>query len=265
MHPVQGSLAAQPWRAPVEPPSTIPPSEQYPQGRLFADGRRGLSGPKVIPFERFAPGRPQPQAKPGATVAPRSPGVRTQTRAQRPPARKPPEQPMLDFLPSASAAPRKLGTTVEAAICCEFPVATLAHRAVAAALDWSMMLIGYALFLGAFYLAGGDFVLTRPNVIAFGTAYVFIAMFYGMTWAFAGTETPGMRWAHLRLSNFDGFPPERHQRFLRCVTGWLSVFAAGIGVLWALADEENLAWHDHISRTFPTLRDTGSSPVVRRS
>jgi len=34
--------------------------------------------------------------------------------------------------------------------------------------------------------------------------------------------------------------------------------------LWALADEENLTWQDHISRTFPTPRDDGKSPIVRR-
>jgi hypothetical protein len=25
-----------------------------------------------------------------------------------------------------------------------------------------------------------------------------------------------------------------------------------LGLLWSLADEESLAWQDHISRTFPT-------------
>ena len=34
----------------------------------------------------------------------------------------------------------------------------------------------------------------------------------------------------------------------------LSFCAGGVGLLWALADEEKLAWHDHMSKTFPTHR-----------
>jgi hypothetical protein len=27
-------------------------------------------------------------------------------------------------------------------------------------------------------------------------------------------------------------------------------------LLWALADEEKLTWHDHMSKTFPTLQES---------
>src|SRR6202041_3046551 len=35
---------------------------------------------------------------------------------------------------------------------------------------------------------------------------------------------------------------------------FLGVFflSGGLGLVWALVDEENLTWHDHISKTFPT-------------
>ena len=69
------------------------------------------------------------------------------------------------------AQPRKLGTTVEAVIYCELPVATTLHRAVAALLDWSLVLIGYGLFLLAFRLilrAQKPMLLyAYPNVIPF--------------------------------------------------------------------------------------------------
>jgi hypothetical protein len=35
-------------------------------------------------------------------------------------------------------------------------------------------------------------------------------------------------------------------------SGFLSLAAGGLGLLWALVDEETLTWHDHISKTFPT-------------
>jgi hypothetical protein len=52
--------------------------------------------------------------------------------------------------------------------------------------------------------------------------------------------------------NFDGQTPTRAQRFYRTASGFLSLMAGGIGLLWGLVDEETLTWHDHISKTFPT-------------
>jgi hypothetical protein len=37
-----------------------------------------------------------------------------------------------------------------------------------------------------------------------------------------------------------------------------------LGLLWSLADEESLAWQDHISRTFPTPREVDSLVFRRR-
>jgi uncharacterized RDD family membrane protein YckC len=72
-----------------------------------------------------------------------------------------------------------------------------------------------------------------------------------------------MRWTQLRLINFDGFVPEPRERLIRYLGACLSFAAAGLGVLWSLVDEESLTWHDHISKTFPTLRET-DSPYVRQ-
>ena len=90
----------------------------------------------VIPIASYA--QPRAETKPRARAeAPARPAI--QKRARQPIE----EQGTLDFLPQAAAKPRQLGTTVEAVIYCEAPVATTLHRAVAAALDWSMVLIGY--------------------------------------------------------------------------------------------------------------------------
>jgi uncharacterized RDD family membrane protein YckC len=169
----------------------------------------------------------------------------------------------LEFLSAAQPKPRTLGTTVEAVIFCEAPVAMPLHRAVAAALDWSMVLIGYGLFLLVFHLAGGECTLDKAGLMVFGGALLAIALAYGLFWAIAGCETAGMRWTHLRLTTFDGFPPEKKQRLLRLAGSCLS-FATVAGVLWALADEESLAWQDHMSRTFPTPRDSESQIFQRR-
>jgi hypothetical protein len=192
----------------------------------------------VIAFESYAPAPPRPRAKP----APRKPVSRS---------RVPEEQGSLDFLPAAADKPRTLGTTVEAVIYCEDPVATVLHRGVAAALDVSMVLIGYGLFLGVFRLWAGEFELNKMAMIMLATMLPVLGITYGLLWAIAGRETPGFQWTHLHLITFDGFPPERKQLMMRFAGSCLSLCTV-IGLLWSLADEENLAWQDHMSRTFPT-------------
>ena len=194
----------------------------------------------VIPIEEYA----SPPARPRAKPAPRKP-------VQRHIPRVPEEQGSLDFLPPAVDKPRTLGTTVEAVIFCEDPVASMLHRAVAAALDWSMVLIGYGLFLAVFRLRGGEFDLNQTNLMLFGAMLPILALVYGLLWAIAGRETPGMQWTHLHLTTFEGFEPERGQLLTRFLGSFLSL-ATVIGLLWSIFDEEHLAWQDHMSRTFPT-------------
>jgi uncharacterized RDD family membrane protein YckC len=180
--------------------------------------------------------------------------TRTTTRKPRTKSgtRVPEGQGKLEFLEAAPSKPRTLGTTVEARVYCDAPVANPLHRAVAAALDWAMVLISYGCFLVAFRLLGGQVVLNKTNLMVFGAALLLIGFTYGLLPVIAGTETPGMRWTRLRLTTFDGFPLEPRHRLVRMLGSCLSVCTA-VGLLWSLVDEESLAWQDHISGTFPTL------------
>jgi uncharacterized RDD family membrane protein YckC len=217
------------------------------QASLFQD-----RSSNVIPFAAYAaPAKPATQK-----AAPQ----KTPVRRSRPVAEG---QGTLDFLPQAPAKPRQLGTTVEAVIYCEAPVATTLHRAVAAALDWSMVLIAYGIFLTAFHLLGGEFALTKGNVVVFGAMFLLVGFTYGLIFSLAGAETAGMHWTQLRLTTFDGFPPELKQRLLRFGAASLARCTL-LGLLWSLADEESLAWHDHISRTFPTPSELDTLVFRRR-
>jgi len=248
-----GALATQPRPVvrTVEPPPAKPPKPpnfvRPFQPSLFHE--RGAS--KVIPIGDYVP--PPPRQRPARAAA---------GKAQRPAARPVEGQGTLDFLPPEPVKPRTLGTAVEAVITCDAPVARPLHRAVAAALDWSMVLIGYGMFLMAFRLLGGQFALTRMNLMVFGGALIAIAVTYGLFWTIAGTETAGMYWTHLRLVTFQGFPPEARHRWTRFLSACLSI-STGLGLLWSLVDEESLAWQDHMSSTFPTPRELDSQ-VFRR-
>jgi uncharacterized RDD family membrane protein YckC len=252
-----GALAAVPQPARSEPPPVSQPAQPAPaprQAMLFQDRPAG----KVIPFDGVF-----------EAPAPRKPKTATRTPAATPrTARRTgatnDAQTSLEFLPPAPPAPRKLSTTVEAVIDCDAPVAAPMHRACAAAIDGSMILIACGLFLSVFHLLGGSLPATRPVMLIVVAAALLIAMFYGFVWVCAGGQTPGMRALRLTLINFDGYPPDGMSRWLRYLGACLGYCAGGLGLLWALLDEESLAWHDHISKTFPTFHGPETSFVRRR-
>jgi uncharacterized RDD family membrane protein YckC len=159
-------------------------------------------------------------------------------------------QQSLDFY--ADNPPQTLGTEVHAVIYCDAPVALPAHRMIAAAFDASMVLIAVGVFLGIFFLSGGMLELSKQNAPFLIAVAALMALFYRFLWVLGNGESPGMRFAGLRLVNFDGRAPDRDQRAFRQISSVLSLLSAGLGLVWALVDEESLTWHDHISKTFPT-------------
>jgi uncharacterized RDD family membrane protein YckC len=188
-------------------------------------------------------------------LTPSRPAIRTELpRRSRPVAQRAPRrsdsQQSLDFY--GGPANPQVGTEVHAVIYCDAPVALPAHRLIAAAFDASMVLIAVGLFLGIFFFSGGMLMLSKQNAPFLIAVVALLALFYRFLWALGNGETPGMRFAGLRLVNFDGRPPDRDQRAFRQVSSLLSYLSAGLGLVWALVDEENLTWQDHISKTFPT-------------
>jgi len=126
------------------------------------------------------------------------------------------------------------------------------HRALAAALDWSMVVIATGVFLLAFHLGGGELVFTKSTIPIFIAIPVLIALFYEALCALGGGITAGMKWTRLRLLNFDGRKPSTKECLWRVLGIAISMAAIGLGYLWALFDEESLGWQDHISKTFPS-------------
>jgi uncharacterized RDD family membrane protein YckC len=252
---VRGALATQLRPAPAE--TAIPTVGRTPglrpaiQARLFQDE----TGSNLIQFPAQAETRRRREAE-----SPAKAGSKPRVRRLRP---APENQGNLDFRPAPKARQRTLPTTVDAVIHCDDPVAARVHRAIAAAFDWSMVVIGYGLFLLVFRLAGGALALNRTNLLVLGGTLALIAFAYGVLWAVAGSETAGMRWTGLRLITFGGFPPEPKQRLLRFAGSCLSVCTV-VGLVWSLWDEESLTWQDHISGTFPTAPASGTRVFHRR-
>lgn len=64
-----------------------------------------------------------------------------------------------------------------------------------------------------------------------------------------GTGTPGMRLAQLELATFEGRPASAWACRCRALASTLSALSIGLGYAWALVDEDQLGWHDRITRT----------------
>ncbi len=232
----------------------------------------GRPGQNVIPFDQLlrdaavrSGGRmaaaPQP---PPAAVPPSASPTQPRVRKSPAPSTGLDVQGQLDFVPGVPLKARRLKTDVDAQVFCDQPVATPTHRAVASAIDAAVILIGFGVLLGTFSLLGGSLGAGRMLWIGMGGALTLVTMLYGLIWAIAGRETAGMHFTDLQLITFDGFPLDSRSRALRFASAWLSFCSGGLGLLWAVADEENLTWHDHISKTFPTIREVPGTFVKQR-
>jgi uncharacterized RDD family membrane protein YckC len=237
-----------------------PPEHVSYQPSLFRDVS---NGPKVIPIPTLTPQRPRANPEWERENRERDDSAQRR-RASRPKAAartgtsRSDSQQSLDFYGAHGGSPA-LGTPLEAVIGCDVPVALPAHRTIAAMFDGAMVLLAVGLFLGIFSFAlsifgidGGITAINAGNAIFFLGIAVVVTIFYRALWWIGNGDTPGMRFAGLRLVDFDGRVPDRDRRGMRQVAGVLSLISAGLGLVWALVDEEKLTWHDHISKTFPT-------------
>jgi hypothetical protein len=62
-----------------------------------------------------------------------------------------------------------------------------------------------------------------------------------------------MRSTRLSLCTFDGRIPTGSEIRSRLGAMLLSVAPLGLGVAWALFDDDRLCWHDRLSRTYPRV------------
>lgn len=131
-------------------------------------------------------------------------------------------------------------------------VAPLQLRAMAAVFDAGLVLAFFGLFLLTVRLTLGEIPMGKPFYFCYGFGALLIAMIYKLLFCAFGQVTLGLQGARLEVVSYDGQPPTRSQRFVRMFSGWLSLASAGMGVLWALADQDQLSWHDHVSQTFLT-------------
>jgi uncharacterized RDD family membrane protein YckC len=140
------------------------------------------------------------------------------------------------------------------------PVASLAERRHAGALDLLFLSLTYAGFLGLFRSLGGQLVLEKVDAIVYvATFYLFYAQYFFLFTTFAGA-TPGMQLCELTIVRLDGSLPDTRQLLWRSFGYLLSGATIMLGFLWSLWDEDRFTWQDRISQTYVTAATPVTEP-----
>ena len=234
--------------APAQRSLTEPRAAEPGQQALFSIP---AADPRVIPFDSLTTHAQRESIRARAAELSRPAPLRTEkveaprARARRLHSR---DQHRLDF-----SAGNPVTLPPPSSIICDAPVAPAALRLHAALIDVVIVAIAGAMVAGLFRFAGIHIPLQKSILPFFAVAMITIPLFYKLLWTAMGRDSIGMQRAGLQLVDFDGHPPTQARRYLRLFGSLLSLFAAGVGLLWALVDEDALTWHDHISSTFPTI------------
>jgi uncharacterized RDD family membrane protein YckC len=128
--------------------------------------------------------------------------------------------------------------------------APMSRRLAAVAIDALIVLVALTAFSYLFFWITAT---VPPLQSAAGTvatlAGIFWVAYQYLLLVYTGT-TAGLKFARLRLDKFDGSLVPRKVRRWRVLASVLSGLSLGLGYAWCFLDEDELCWHDRITRTY---------------
>jgi uncharacterized RDD family membrane protein YckC len=131
--------------------------------------------------------------------------------------------------------------------------APFGRRMMATMVDAALIL---SLVWGTAYLVASHFAhlpsLRVSEVLGVVATLGFAALYEWFFLTFAKV-TPGMRYAQLSLCTFDEEVPTAAQIKGRMKAMLISVLPVGLGVVWSIFDEDQMSWHDRLSKTYLRL------------
>jgi uncharacterized RDD family membrane protein YckC len=136
------------------------------------------------------------------------------------------------------------------------PVASIRERFLAAGIDF--LIVGAVETMSILPLAvlvqskGWSLTLTSRSVMAGCIIFMIFALLYVFLFSATMGKTLGMHLRGLVLVNFAGESPSLKETTLRAVGYLVSAGSLLLGFIWVFFDVDALAWHDRISRTYPT-------------
>jgi uncharacterized RDD family membrane protein YckC len=137
-----------------------------------------------------------------------------------------------------------------------YPVASIDDRRLAGLVDLGCLLFAYGGFLMLFGSLGGQFTLSKLTAVVYTTTFAIVYLQYFALFTIFGGTTPGMMLRNLQVTSFSGEPPTPRQMLLRSLGYMLSAGTFFLGFLWSMWDEDQLTWHDRLSRTYLSTAQT---------
>jgi len=147
-----------------------------------------------------------------------------------------------------------------------YPVASIDDRRISGLIDAACLLFACGSFLALFGSLGGHFAMSKLNAAVYAASFAIVYLQYFALFTVFGGTTPGMMIRGLRVVDFSGEEPTPKQLLLRAAGYMLSAGTFFLGFLWVQWDEDELTWHDRISRTYLSSNertaDAGLSSAV---
>jgi uncharacterized RDD family membrane protein YckC len=137
-----------------------------------------------------------------------------------------------------------------------YPVASLGDRQLAGIIDAACLLFAFGGFVALFGSLGGQLTLSKMNAAVYLAALGVVYFQYFALFTVFGATTPGMMFRGLQVMSFSGETPTPRQMLLRSAGYMLSAATCFIGFLWAMWDEDQLTWHDRLSKTYLSSAQT---------
>lgn len=128
--------------------------------------------------------------------------------------------------------------------------ASIDRRVMAFAVDFAAVTAGFMGFLVVFVASTPHLPTGLTAAALAGVVYLALWVLYQMLFFSLSGATAGMLYAHIALCTFDDQNPTRSALQRRLAAWWVSLLPLGIGFLWCFVDEDNLCWHDRITRTY---------------
>jgi uncharacterized RDD family membrane protein YckC len=129
-------------------------------------------------------------------------------------------------------------------------LAPLESRLLAATIDFALVIGMFC--AAAFGVAGHLHHALAIKSVELGAvgAFILIGFLYQAFFLLTVKSTPGMMYAGISLCTFDDEHPTHAQLRDRLGALLVSILPVGLGMAWAIFDEDHLSWHDRFSRTY---------------
>lgn len=145
---------------------------------------------------------------------------------------------------------RESASQIAPALQSQLLLAPLSRRLLAVVVDGALIACAFLAAASVALATMEQLPTTRVLGTSGASALLLIGLLYQAIFCGLAGSSPGMKYARICLSTFEDRRPSRTRLQGRFGALLLSLLPVGLGLAWAIFDEDGLCWHDRISRTY---------------